>query len=122
MAPTGLPRIHEIGIDLPVLLFTFAIATFFQRAVWVDSDFQVCGGAFEYGLREGGRALSQSRQQHRARNVLVVVQVALALVLLICSGLMIRTFRALMHVPPGFTRAGFGADVPILRAGDGDSG
>ena len=55
------------------------------------------------GLREGGRALSQSREQHRARNVLVVVQVALALVLLICSGLMIRTFRALMHVQPGFT-------------------
>ena len=42
MAPTGLPRIHEIGIDIPVLLFTFAIATFFQPAVWLDSDFQVC--------------------------------------------------------------------------------
>jgi len=53
-------------------------------------------------LREGGRTLSQSREQHRARSFLVVIQVALALVLLICSGLMIRTFRALMHVPPGF--------------------
>src|SRR5262249_38409545 len=53
--------------------------------------------------REGGRALSQSREQHRVRNVLVVVQVALALVLLICSGLMIRTFRALVHVNPGFS-------------------
>ena len=55
------------------------------------------------GLREGGRALSQSRERHRARKALVVVQVALALVLLICSGLMIRTFQALMHVDPGFT-------------------
>ena len=53
-------------------------------------------------LREGGRALSQSREQHRARNILVVVQVALALVLLISSGLMIRTFRALTQVRPGF--------------------
>jgi predicted permease len=64
--------------------------------------FKYAGVHLNTGLREGGRALSQSRQQHRARNVLVVVQVGLALVLLICSGLMIRTFRALMHVPPGF--------------------
>ena len=55
------------------------------------------------GIREGGRALSQSREQHRARSALVVVQVALALVLLICSGLMIRTFRALTKVNPGFS-------------------
>jgi predicted permease len=54
------------------------------------------------GLREGGRTLSQSRQRHRARNALVVVQVGLAFVLLICSGLMIRTFRALTRVNPGF--------------------
>ena len=54
------------------------------------------------GIREGGRALSQSREQHRARSVLVVVQVALALVLLISSGLLIRTFSALTRVNPGF--------------------
>src|SRR5215510_5629886 len=42
-------------------------------------------------------------QEHRAQNVLVVAQVALALVLLVCSGLMIRTFQALNHVQPGFT-------------------
>ena len=46
-------------------------------------------------LRAGGRTLSQSRERHRARNTLVVVQVALALVLLVGSGLMIRTFQAL---------------------------
>ena len=102
MAPTGLPRIHEIGIDLPVLLFTFAIALFSSLLFGSIPIFKYAGAHLNTGLREGGRALSQSRQQHRARNVLVVVQVALALVLLICSGLMIRTFRALMHVPPGF--------------------
>jgi predicted permease len=102
-APTGLPRIYEIGIDLPVLLFTFAIAMFSSLLFGSIPIFKYAGVHLNTGLREGGRALSQSRQQHRARNVLVVVQVALALVLLICSGLMIRTFRALMHVPPGFT-------------------
>jgi len=103
LAPAGLPRIHEIGIDLPVLLFTFAIAMFSSLLFGSIPIFKYAGAHLNTGLREGGRALSQSRQQHRARNVLVVVQVGLALVLLICSGLMIRTFRALMHVPPGFT-------------------
>ena len=103
MAPTGLPRIHEIGIDLPVLLFTLAIALLTSLLFGLIPIFKYAGAQLNSGLREGGRALSQSRERHRARNVLVVVQVALALVLLICSGLMIRTFRALVHVPPGFT-------------------
>ena len=51
-----------------------------------------------------GRALSQSRERHRARNVLVVAQVALAMVLLIAAGLTIRSFQALHSVQPGFTR------------------
>jgi predicted permease len=102
MAPTGLPRIHEIGIDVPVLLFTLAIALFSSLLFGAIPVFKHAGAHLNTGLREGGRALSQSRQQHRARNILVVVQVALALVLLIGSGLMIRTFRALMHTPPGF--------------------
>src|SRR5579859_5364234 len=67
--------------------------------------FKYAGVRLSTGIREGGRALSQSKEQHRARSVLVVVQVALALVLLICSGLMIRTFRALTSVNPGFTEA-----------------
>jgi predicted permease len=102
MAPTGLPRLHEIGIDIPVLLFTLAIAFFSSLLFGSIPIFKYAGARLNAGLREGGRTLSQSREQHRARSVLVVVQVALALVLLICSGLMIRTFRALVHVPPGF--------------------
>lgn len=102
MAPTGLPRIHEIGIDLPVLLFTLALAFLTSLLIGLIPVLKYTGKNASGGLREGGRALSQSRERHRARKTLVVVQVALALVLLICSGLMIRTFRALMHVSPGF--------------------
>jgi predicted permease len=102
-APTGLPRIHEIGIDLPVLLFTLGLALATSILIGAIPVFKYAGVKAASGLREGGRALSQSRERHRARKVLVVVQVALALVLLICSGLMIRTFRALMHVDPGFS-------------------
>jgi predicted permease len=103
VAPTGLPRIHEIGIDVPVLLFTLGLALFTSFLIGAIPVIKYAGVKATTGLREGGRALSQSRERHRARKALVVVQVALALVLLICSGLMIRTFQALTHVNPGFT-------------------
>ena len=102
-APTGLPRIHEIGIDLNVLLFTLGLALFTSLLIGAIPVFKYAGVKATSGLREGGRALSQSRERHRARKALVIVQVALALVLLICSGLMIRTFQALSHVDAGFT-------------------
>ena len=102
LAPTGLPRIHEIGIDPLVLLFTFGLALFTSLLIGIIPIVKYAGVKAASGLREGGRALSQSRERQRARKALVVLQVALALVLLICSGLMIRTFRALMKVDPGF--------------------
>ncbi len=103
IAPAGLPRVREIGLDGPVLLFTLLIALLASILFACIPIFKYAGVRLSTGIREGGRALSQSKEQHRARSVLVVVQVALALVLLICSGLMIRTFRALTGVNPGFT-------------------
>ena len=101
-APTGLPRLGEIGIDLPVLGFTLALTLFVSVVIGLLPALKYSGIRATTGLREGGRALSQSRERHRARKTLVVVQVALALVLLICSGLMIRTFQKLARVSPGF--------------------
>src|SRR5262249_15916746 len=70
------------------------------------------GTQLRTGLREGGRTASQSRERHRTRSTLVVVQVALACVLLIYSGLMVRTFLALTQVNPGFAST---AKVQTLR-------
>ena len=124
MAPTGLPRLHEIGINLPVLLFTLGIAVFVSVVIGMIPVIKYSGVRMSTGLREGGRTLSQSREHHRARKVLVVVQVALALVLLICSGLMIRTFRALVHVSPGFaepaTLEAFNVYIPDTQIPDTD--
>ena len=106
LAPAGLPRIHDIGIDIPVLVFTLGIALLTSVLFGSVPILKYAGSRLNTGLREGGRTLSASREQHRARNLLVVVQVALALVLLICSGLMIRTFRALTHVDAGFRWTG----------------
>jgi putative ABC transport system permease protein len=102
MAPANLPRIENISIDGGVLLFTLAISLFAGLLFGVIPVIKHAGPQLGTALRAGGRTLSQSKERHRARNVLVVVQVALALVLLIGSGLMIRTFQTLKHVEPGF--------------------
>lgn len=105
-APEGLPRLHEIHLDLNALLFTAAIALLTSVLIVLLPIFKYAGVRATTGLREGGRALSQGRDRLRARKTLVVLQVAMALVLLICSGLMIRTFLALTHVQPGFDAHG----------------
>jgi putative ABC transport system permease protein len=124
IAPTGLPRIQEIGINGPVLLFTLLIALLASLFFGSIPIFKYAGLRPTTGIREGGRGLSQSREQHRARSVLVVVQVALALVLLICSGLMLRTFRALTKVNPGFvepaTLQTFGISIPTAQVKDNE--
>jgi len=104
VAPATLPRLDEIAIDGVVLGFTFAISIAAGLLFGSIPVFKYVGPQLTGALRGGGRTSSDSRERHRARNTLVVVQVALALVLLVGSGLMIRTFQALRHVQPGFTR------------------
>jgi putative ABC transport system permease protein len=101
IAPDGLPRIDEIGVNGTVLLFTAAISVVAGLLFGVIPVFKFATphvGA----LKDGGRSMSSGRERHRVRNVLVVSEIALALVLLISSGLMIRTFIALRHVDPGY--------------------
>lgn len=103
IAPANLPRLADISIDMTTILFT-ALASLFAGAllglVPVLKYTSVHVGA---GLRQGGRTSSASRERHRARNSLVVVQVTLAVILLISSGLMLRTAYALTQVEPGFS-------------------
>ena len=102
LAPAGLPRIDDVAIDGRVVGFTLAIAVLTSLLFGLIPVFKhsTTGG----GLRESGRTTSPSRERHRAQNSLVALQVALALVLLVCSGLMIRTFLLLTRVNPGFVR------------------
>ena len=101
--PANLPRLDELSIDTSVLLFTLAVALATGVLFGLTPVFKYARPRLAAVLREGGRTLSEGRERHRARSVLVALQVALAVVLLICSGLMIRTFQALRHVQPGFT-------------------
>jgi predicted permease len=104
LAPGNLPRLDDIRVDITVLLFTLVVSTIAGLLFGAIPVFKYAGAELSTTLRGGGRTASASRERHRARNTLVVAQVALALVLLVSSGLMIRTFQALRNMHPGFVR------------------
>jgi predicted permease len=102
-APDGLPRVAEIGLDPVVLLFTLAISLLSGLLFGLIPVVKFASPNLARALKEGGRLSSAGRDRHRARNALVVAEIALAVVLLIGSGLMMRTFQAMRNVQPGFT-------------------
>jgi predicted permease len=101
--PSNLPRLNEIAIDGRALLFTFILSALSGLLFGLIPALKYSGQSGTSALQSVGRTISVSRDRHRARNFLVVSQVAMALVLLMSAGLMIRTFEALRHVDPGFS-------------------
>ena len=102
LAPTNVPRLTGIRIDTPVILYTsvaalvtgliFGIAPALQSAAVTAGEF----------LREGGRAGTEGSRGKRLRSALAVIEVAVALVLLIGAGLLVRSFVAMNNVELGF--------------------
>ena len=103
LTPARLPRFEQITVDSTALLFTFAVSLVAGFAFGAIPVLKHGGVRFATALRAGGRNASAGRDRNLARNTLTVVQVALALVLLIGSGLMIRTFQSMRRVHPGFS-------------------
>jgi predicted permease len=103
--PANLPRLDEISIDARTLGFTLVLSVLSGLLFGLIPALKYAGPGTSLALRSAGRTISASRERHRARNLLVVGQVAMALVLLVSAGLMIRTFEALRTVEPGFTDA-----------------
>jgi predicted permease len=102
VGPTNLPRLNEIAIDARTLGFTFVLSVLSGLLFGLIPALKYAGPRNISSLQSAGRTISVSRERHRARNLLVVGQVAMALVLLMSAGLMIRTFVALRKVDPGF--------------------
>jgi putative ABC transport system permease protein len=102
IAPANLPRLNEISLDPVVLGFTFFAALVSGVLFGIVPVFKYAGPRIATPLRGGGRTSTEPRERRSTRDMLVVVQVALAVILLISSGLMIRTFQALRQVDPGF--------------------
>jgi len=101
----ALPRIAETGIDAPVLLFTAAVSIVTGLLVGVAPALQQSGRDVRSSLDESARGATGGRASHRLRVALVAGQVAMALIVLVASGLLVRTFLALERVDPGFSPA-----------------
>ncbi len=105
VGPENLPRLKEISIDPRTLVFTLILSLLSGLLFGLIPALKYAGPRTSLALRSAGRTISVSRERHRARNLLVIGQVAMALVLLVSAGLMIRTFQALRTVDPGFSDA-----------------
>ena len=102
LAARTLPRALEVGLDLRVLAFTAALSLLTGIAFGVAPAFQASTANVRAVLGEGGRGATAGRERSRTRATLVVAEVALALVLLIGAGLLLKSFRELLSLKPGF--------------------
>jgi putative ABC transport system permease protein len=100
LSPGNVPRLSGIALDPLVLEFTSAVSILAGLLFGLVPAFK---HARSHVALASLRTIGVSRKRHRVRNVLLVSQVALAVVLLVGSGLMIRSFLALRSVNPGFT-------------------
>ncbi len=98
--PQALPRAHEIGLDLRVVLFTLGISLVVGMLFGLAPALKLSRGSVSETLKEGGRGSSGAR--HKTQSTFVAIELALALVLLVGAGLMIRSLTALWNVNPGF--------------------
>jgi predicted permease len=109
-----LPRSANIRIDGWVLLFTFIVSIGFSALFGLIPVLRYVRPRLRNALSSGGRSMSHTKDRRQVRSFLVVLQVALALVLLVTSGLMIRSFRNLHNVDPGFRGA---QEIETVRIG-----
>jgi putative ABC transport system permease protein len=102
MSPSNIPRLETVSIDREVLGVTFFISLMTALVFGLVPALQLSKPTFNEALKEGGRSHSSGAASHRMLDLLVVSEVALALVLLVGAGLMIRSFIRLLNVDPGF--------------------
>jgi putative ABC transport system permease protein len=115
LAPGELPRVSESGLSLPVLAFTAVVAVLTSLLFGLIPALHATRAGLASSLNEGGRSGTESRGHARLRDIFVVIETALAVVLLAGSGLMLRSLLSLGRVDPGFAKdrvITFGLDLP----------
>ena len=101
MPPTRIPRLNEVGLDGSVVLFTVGISLLTGIIFGLSPAFRALRPDFNETLKEGGRS-NTGGTSNRLRSLLVVSEIALALMLTVFAGLVIQTFKNLVNIDPGF--------------------
>jgi putative ABC transport system permease protein len=103
--PADIPRLDAVGIDVTVVLVTLGIALLTGLLFGSIPAFQATRGGLAQSIREGSKGLQGAAGQ-RLRSALIVAEMALAVILLVGAGLLIRSFVELTRVDPGFRAEG----------------
>ena len=111
LVPPSIPRLTEITIDWPVMLFAFGIALVAGALFGLAPALQVRRLDLTRVLKQEGRGSTASGEQARARHVLVIGELALSLVLMVASAMLVRSFWNLTHASLGFDSRG----VTVVR-------
>jgi len=106
MLPAGFPRVADVSVDVPVLIFAMLASIATGLVFGVVPALRSARVDLTSALNDGGRRTIGDRKSRRARSALVVAQVALALVLLVAAGLLTRSMARLLAVNPGFDATG----------------
>ena len=102
LKPQGVPRLDAVAVEATVILFTFGLAMITGLLFGIVPAVHATRGALSGSLKEGGRGAGTSRGGARIRGLLVVAEMALAVMLLAGAGLLMRSFLRLQSVDPGF--------------------
>ena len=105
VGPANLPRLHEISFDTRSIAFTLALSLLSALLFGTIAALKSMRSTASLAHASSGRTMSTSRERQHGRNLLVIAQVAMAMVLLVSAVLMIRTLAALRSVDPGFADA-----------------
>nr|MBA3255083.1 ABC transporter permease [Pyrinomonadaceae bacterium] len=102
LSPPALMNLRDVSVNLPVLGFTFGVSLLTGIVFGLVPALEATRFDLQDSLKEGGKNIGGSARSHRFRNLFVVTQVALALVLLVGAGLLVKSLNRLQSVDPGF--------------------
>ncbi|HSM85904.1 MAG TPA: FtsX-like permease family protein, partial [Candidatus Limnocylindrales bacterium] len=118
LAPTDIPRLDEVSVNLPVLMFALALSAIVAAGIGIATALRATAGNVQSRLAEGGRAQGAAAASHRAGRLIIAAQMATTVVLLVGAGLLARSFLRVLSIDPGFrTEQVVTLDLTLPEAG-----